>query len=225
MPATLLVSISSIFTDTRVPADQLIRELEAMGVPVSLLIAPHIDGNWHLAKDRDTRRFFDKKLAAGHAFVLNGFDQPVQGRRAEFATLPAHEARLRLAGATKQMRKLGFTTTAFAPPRWRLSEGTLEVLPEFGFTRAMSTWGIHIFDTDSLVQARNLSVGEGYGASSWWRLAIRRAVERTARRGGVVRLSVSARNLAKRRVARDVAAMAEAALELGARPATYLEEF
>lgn len=60
MPATLLVSISSIFTDTRVPADQLIRELEAMGVPVSLLIAPHIDGNWHLAKDRDTRRFLTR---------------------------------------------------------------------------------------------------------------------------------------------------------------------
>lgn len=221
--ATLLVSISSVFTETRTPAAQFMREMEVWGVPVSLLIAPHIDGNWHLAKDADTRRFFERKIAAGDAFVLNGFDQAVQGRRAEFATLPAHGARLRLTGAVAQMERLGFSTPIFAPPRWRLSEGTLAVLPELGFTRALSTKGIHILNTNTLVQARNLSVGEGYGASRWWRSTITRSVERTARRGGVIRLSVSARNLVKTKVAKDVAAAVAVALELGAKPSTYVE--
>ena len=66
-------------------------------------------------------------------------------------------------------------------------------------------------------------MGEGYGASRWWRSAITHAVERTARRGGVIRLSVSARNLVKQKVAKDVAAAVSVALELGANPKTYVE--
>ena len=66
-------------------------------------------------------------------------------------------------------------------------------------------------------------MGEGYGASRWWRSTITRSVERTARRGGVIRLSVSARNLVKTKVAKDVAAAVAVALELGAKPSTYVE--
>ncbi|WP_083985589.1 DUF2334 domain-containing protein [Corynebacterium testudinoris] len=133
MRGRLLVSISSIFSDTRAAVDSLVGELDREGIPVSLLIAPHIDGNWHLAKDPDTRAWLGEQQASGRCLILNGFDQAVQGRRSEFASLAAHEARLRLAGATRQMDKLGFSTSIFAPPRWRLSPGTLEVAPSFGF--------------------------------------------------------------------------------------------
>ena len=53
MNGHLLVSISSIFDDTRKQASRLLSILDREEIPVSLLIAPHIDGNWHLAKDKD----------------------------------------------------------------------------------------------------------------------------------------------------------------------------
>ena len=129
MNGHLLVSISSIFDDTRKQASRLLSILDREEIPVSLLIAPHIDGNWHLAKDKDTKSWLRDQADAGRILILNGFDRSVQGRRAEFANLDSHEAKLRLAGATRQMAKIGFEPTIFAPPRWRMSPGTLGVLP------------------------------------------------------------------------------------------------
>ena len=121
MPGHLLVSISSIFSGTRANAARLMKNLDAEGIPVSLLVAPHIDGNWHLAKDSKTKGWLEEQQEAGRLLILNGFDQPVQGRRAEFANLDPHEANLRLKGATRQMKKIGFTPDIFAPPRWRMT--------------------------------------------------------------------------------------------------------
>src|SRR5699024_3022295 len=121
MQGHLLVSVSSIFDDTRKSAAGLISELDKEGVPVSLLVAPHIDGNWHLAKDPTTKQWLQEQQESGRLLILNGFDQAVQGRRAEFANLDAHEANLRLKGATRQMSTLGFEFKIFAPPRWRMS--------------------------------------------------------------------------------------------------------
>lgn len=134
MHGHLLVSISSIFDDTRKQASNLIKELDREEIPVSLLVAPHIDGNWHLAKDEKTLGWLKEQEEMGRVLILNGFDQAVQGRRAEFANLDSHEANLRLKGATRQMAKLGFEPTIFAPPRWRMSPGTLEVLPNLDLT-------------------------------------------------------------------------------------------
>ena len=221
MHGHLLVSISSIFDDTRSQASGLLASFDKADIPVSLLVAPHIDGNWHLAKDASTRAWLREEAESGRVLILNGFDQAVQGRRAEFANLDAHEARLRLKGATRQMAKIGFEPTIFAPPRWRMSDGTLEVLPEFDFSVAASTRGIYSLDTGGFARARNLSVGEGYGAAKWWRRNIIRAAERSAERGNTVRLSISGRNLDDRKVVADFLKAAERAAAAGARPADY----
>lgn len=221
MHGHLLVSISSIFNDTRSQASDLLKQFDKADVPVSLLVAPHIDGNWHLAKDAATQSWLREQAESGRVLILNGFDQAVQGRRAEFANLDAHEARLRLKGATRQMAKIGFEPTIFAPPRWRMSEGTLEVLPEFDFDFAASTRGIHDLRTGELHQARNLSFGEGFGSAKWWRRNIIRAAERSAERGNTVRLSISGRNLDDRKVVSDFLKAAERAIEAGASPADY----
>ena len=55
MHGHLLVSISSIFDDTRRQAADLLEQFDKADIPVSLLVAPHIDGNWHLAKDSATQ--------------------------------------------------------------------------------------------------------------------------------------------------------------------------
>ena len=221
MHGHLLVSVSSIFDDTRKQAARLLASFDKVGIPVSLLVAPHIDGNWHLAKDASTRAWLNDEAESGRVLILNGFDQAVQGRRAEFANLDAHEARLRLKGATRQMAKIGFAPAIFAPPRWRMSEGTLKVLPEFDFDFAASTRGVHDLRSGELHQARNLSFGEGFGSAKWWRRNIIRAAERSAQRGNTVRLSISGRNLDDHKVVADFIKAAERAAAAGARPADY----
>lgn len=223
MPGRLLVSISSIFDATLDNVTSLVRELDREEIPVSLLVAPHIDKKWHLAKDKSTRSWLHEQMAAGRGLILNGFDQPVQGRRAEFATLEEHEARLRLKGATRQMEKLGFELDTFAPPRWRMSEGTLVALSQFDFRLAASERGIHFLRSGDIEYARNLSVGEGYGAAGWWRRNVINAAVRSAKRGNTVRLSVSGRNLDSKKVRNDfVQAAVEAASE-GLKPMSYRE--
>ncbi|APT91948.1 deacetylase [Corynebacterium phocae] len=225
MRGLLLVSVSSIFAGTREGAARLVAELDSRGVPVSLLVAPHIDGSWHLAKDPGTMAWLREQQDSGRALILNGFDQAAQGRRAEFANLPPHEAKLRLAGATRQMAQLGFVTGIFAPPRWRMSPGALEVLPEFDFRLAASTNGIHQLDSGRLHQTRNLSYGEGFGSAKWWRRNIIKAAGRSAQRGNTVRLSVSARTLHEDKVMRDFLKAVDSAAGAGARPADYTAFF
>lgn len=220
MSGRLLVSVSSIFSETLDGVRTLVDNLDHAGIPVSLLVAPHIDAKWHLAKDTTTRTWLEEQMGT-RAVLLNGFDQAVQGRRAEFATLPEHEARLRLKGATRQMESLGFAFDMFAPPRWQMSEGTLAVLPDFGFGLAASTAGIHQLRTGEFTQCRNLSLGEGFGAAKWWRRNIMKAAVRGAERGNTIRLSVSGRELGEKKVCRDFVAAARAAVSAGSVPADY----
>lgn len=220
MPGRLLVSVSSIFDETLGGVRSLVDELDRRDIPVSLLVAPHIDKRWHLAKDKQTRSWLRAQLGE-RALLLNGFDQPVQGRRAEFATLGEHEVRLRLKGATRQMESLGFDLRMFAPPRWQLSRGTLDVLPDFDFDIAVSNKGIHHLRTGGFTQCRNLSVGEGYGAAKWWRRNIITAAQRGAERGNTIRLSVSGRELDQKKVRRDFLNAADAAVGAGAQPDDY----
>ncbi|BAU96937.1 deacetylase [Corynebacterium suranareeae] len=221
MSGRLLVSVSSIFDQTRPAANRLISNLRADGIMVSLLVAPRIDGEWRLAKDKDTLTWLEKQRERGHELILNGFDQAVQGRRSEFATLEKHEARLRLTGAIRQMQKIGMDSDIFAPPRWRMSEGTFAVLPEFSFKAAASTKGLHNLENGEFLGCRNLSVGEGFGAAKWWRKNVMKAVTRGAEKGNTVRLSASARNLTNPKVAADFREAALAAVDLGAQVETY----
>lgn len=223
MTGSLLVSMSSILDKTRDAADATLEKLTAEGVPVALLIAPHIDGNWHLSKDKETLAWIKEKISKDSVLILNGFDQAVQGRRAEFASLESYEARLRLLGATRHMAALGLETDMFAPPRWRLSPGTLEVASEFGFQLVGSTKGIYHASEEGWVLSpgRNLSVGEGFGAPGWWRRSIIQAARRGAEKGNTVRLSASARNLREKKVREDFIRAVLAARDAGAQPDTH----
>ena len=49
MPGRVLVSISSIFDATLEDVASMVRDLDREGMPVSLLVAPHIDKKWHLS--------------------------------------------------------------------------------------------------------------------------------------------------------------------------------
>ncbi len=167
-------------------------------MPVSLLVAPRLKGGYRLDADEPTVEWLRQRRTAGDAVVLHGYDEAAtKKRRGEFATLPAHEANLRLMGADRVLEHLGLRTRLFAAPGWTVSQGAVTALPRNGFRLVAGIGGDHRPDAPD--------DGPVAGARHRRRLPHRAVVvshpgaaaERTARRAGTVRLAVSAKQLRK----------------------------
>ena len=132
----------------------------------------------------------------GDAIVLHGFDEAAtKKRRGEFATLPAHEANLRLMAADRVMEHVGLRTRLFAAPGWTVSPGTVTALPRNGFRMLAALTEITDLVRHTTVRARVLGIGEGFLSEPWWCRTLVLSAERTARRDGIVRVAVAARHL------------------------------
>ncbi|WP_298088246.1 polysaccharide deacetylase family protein [uncultured Corynebacterium sp.] len=217
----LVVSVSGIRDDRLLDAARFTAALENRGISPSLLIAPHLGADWSLREAPAVLDWVRRRRDEGMELLLAGFDQSERGRRGEFATLDAHEAGLRLTAATRQMEALGLSTDMFAPPRWLLSPGTLEVLPDHGFRIAADLHGVHDLVTGATDPTRVLALGEGFGAARWWRRAVRNSVNRALAENRPMRLSVSAARLRDEKVRRDILKIVDLAVAAGARPAGY----
>lgn len=220
--AELIVSISGIRDRTLSDVDEFCEELDARGVPVSLLVAPRLKGGYRLERDPATLFWLAERRAAGDAIVLHGYDEAATSkRRSEFATLPAHEANLRLMGADRVMEHLGLRTRLFAAPGWTVSDGTMSALPRNGFRMLAGLSGVTDLVRDTTTAARVLGIGAGFLTETWWCRTLVLSAERGARRGGTLRLAVSARQLCHtgpRQAAFDVI---DLALLHGCVPETY----
>jgi len=167
-------------------------------VPVSLLVAPRLKGGYRLDRDPSTVEWLAGRRSAGDAILLNGYDDAAtKQRRGEFATLPAHEANLRLMAADRVLEHLGLRTRLFAPPRWTVSPGTITALPHNGFRLLADLHGITDLVRKTTVRARVLGIGEGFLAEPWWCRMLVLSAERVARRDGIMRVAVAARHLRK----------------------------
>ncbi|MGW0159603.1 DUF2334 domain-containing protein [Mycobacterium sp. NPDC003323] len=198
MTAELIVSISGIRDRTLSDVDAFCEDLDARGIPVSLLVAPRLKGDYRLERDPRTVGWLAERRAAGDAVVLHGFDEAAtKQRRSEFATLQAHEANLRLMGADRVMEHLGLRTRLFATPGWTVSEGTVRALPRNGFRLLIGMSAVTDLVRDSTERSRVLGIGAGFLTEQWWCRTLVLSAERTARRGGDVRLAISARQLGK----------------------------
>ena len=103
-------------------------------MPASLLVAPRLKGGYRLDHDAPTVEWLPTGANRGDAIVLHGYDEAAtKKRRGEFATLPAHEANLRLMAADRVLEHLGLRTRLFAAPGWTVSQGTVTALPRNGF--------------------------------------------------------------------------------------------
>ena len=194
--AELIVSISGIRDRTLADVDTFCEELDTRGVPVSLLVAPRLKGDYRLERDPATLFWLAERRAAGDALVLHGYDEAAtKKRRSEFATLQAHEANLRLMGADRVMEHLGLRTRLFAAPGWTVSEGTEMALPRNGFRLLAGLSGVTDLVRGTTAPGRVLGIGAGFLTENWWCRTLVLSAERTARRGGTVRLAVSARQL------------------------------
>jgi predicted deacetylase len=191
-----MVSISGINERTLPAVADFCAQLDARGVPASLLVAPRLKGGYRLDRDPGTVNWLTARRAGGDAIVLHGYDEAAtKKRRGEFATLPAHEANLRLMGADRVLESLGLRTRLFAAPGWTVSQGTVTALPNNGFRLLAGLTGITDLVRNTTMRARVLGIGEGFLTEPWWCRTLVLSAERTARRSGVVRVAVSGRQL------------------------------
>ena len=196
MAGQLIVSISGISDRTLADVDMFCSQLDGRGVPVSFLAAPRLKGGYRLDRDTPTVEWLAGRRDAGDAVVLHGFDEAAtKKRRGEFATLPAHEANLRLMAADRVLEHLGLRTRLFAAPGWTVSQGTVSALPRNGFRLLAGLSGIVDLVRHTTVRARVLGIGEGFLTEPWWCRTLVLSAERTARREGIVRVAVAARHL------------------------------
>lgn len=238
--ARLIVSLSGLSADS---PESLRRsaaftaELDARGVAASQLLRPRGTAG-ALEPGSPLVRWMLERREAGDAIVLHGYDHAPDptavrklARRAEFASLPRHEAGLRLTAARRVLTAIGLRTDLFVPPRWLASEGTAEALTEQGFAMLADENGVRRLGEGSFERSRVLgfrvsgerrSVADDQKAAESWRCRVLETeVVRTARRGGLVRINVRSKDL-KRTPRRDaVLAAVDTALGLGAEPLTY----
>ncbi|WP_067841955.1 DUF2334 domain-containing protein [Nocardia lijiangensis] len=196
MNAELIVSVSGIRDTTRDAAIEFAAEMDRRAVRLSLLVAPRLKGKYRLVDDPATQAWLRGRRARGDAIVLHGYDQAAtKRRRAEFSTLPKHEAKLRLTAADRVLEQVELRTRLFAAPRWDASAGAIAALPETGFRVALGLTSILDLERNAAQKARVYGIGEGFRAEPWWCRALVMGAARTARRGGVLRLAVSAAQL------------------------------
>jgi predicted deacetylase len=218
----LIVSVSGICERTLDDVTEFCERMNARAVPVSLLVAPRLKGGYRLDRDPATVEWLAGRRSAGDAILLNGYDDAAtKKRRGEFATLPAHEANLRLMAADRVLEHLGLRTRLFAPPRWTVSPGTINALPHNGFRLLADLHGITDLVRHTTVRARVLGIGEGFLAEPWWCRMLVLSAERVARRDGIVRVAVAASHLRKPGPLQAMLDAVDLALLQGCEPTVY----
>jgi uncharacterized protein len=218
----LIVSISGISERTLADVAAFCTELDSRSVPASLLVAPRLKGGYRLDGDAATVAWLTRRRTGGDAVVLHGYDEAAtKKRRGEFAALPAHEANLRLMGADRVLEHLGLRTRLFAAPGWTVSPGTVTALPRNGFRLLAELGGVTDLVRRTTQRARVVGVGEGFLTEPWWCRTVVLAAERTARRGGVVRIAVSAKQLGRPGPRQTMLDAVDLSLLHGCRPEVY----
>jgi predicted deacetylase len=216
------VSVSGIRDRTSADVADFCASLDERHVPVSLLVAPRLAGGYRLTEDRTAADWLRSRREHGDAIVLHGFDAAATKKRLpEFSTLPAHEANLRLKGADRVLEHIGLRTRLFAPPGWLASAGTVDALPRNGFRLLATMNGITDLVRHTTGRARVIGIGAGFLTEPWWCRTLVSSAERIARRGGTVRVAVSAKQLTRPGPRQAMMDAIDLALMHGATPAVY----
>jgi hypothetical protein len=239
LASKLLVSLSGLDSTTLRDCARFADELDTRRVPASWLLRPRPrTGRW--LADAPEIGWLRARLEGSDALVMHGYDHattangsgwpalpsqlPWVGRRGEFASLPGHEASLRLIAALRAFDELGLRSDVFAPPRWLVSDGTLGELRRRGFRVCADGSRVRLLHRtgDVVLRGRLLSVGDHDSAETLRCRGLVVTAARTARRGQLVRIAVDAADLGTRPVTRRAVLDAiDAALDAGALPTTY----
>ncbi|KOV75590.1 hypothetical protein ADL03_44595 [Nocardia sp. NRRL S-836] len=179
--------------------------LEPRRVPLSLLVVPRELGR--------AQEWVRQRAALGDAVVLHGLGQ----RR-----LPAYEAGLLLTGARVQLEALGLAADTFAPRRCVASPGTLMALAKHRFTRCADAHAVRDVGTGLAILGRLHALTERTSFGELRSRALVYAAARSARRGGLTRITVDARDLHRPGARQAVLDAVDIALAHDAAPTTYV---
>lgn len=216
------MSISGIRNSTVDAVDSFCSELDARAVPASFLLAPRLPGDYRLSDDSATTQWLRSRRDRGDAIVLHGYDATAARKgRPEFASLPAHEARLRLIAADRMLEHAGLRTRLFAPPGWLASPGTTDALVHNGFRLLAGFSGVTDLVRQTTARAWVIGTGAGFLREPWWCRTLVVSAERAARRGGDIRIAVCARQLTSSGPRQAVLDAIDLALMHGAAPQVY----
>lgn len=222
MTGRLIVSVSGVRDNTAEGIADFSALLRKRNVPISYLVAPRLSGGYRLLADASTAEWLRMRRNLGDAILLHGFDVSAsKKRKREFAVLPSHEANLRLMAADRTLEQLGLRTRLFAPPGWTASPGTISALPDNGFRLLAEMGSISDLVRKNAERARVLGIGAGFLHEAWWCRMLVQSSERVARRGGVVRLAVSARQLSRSGPRQAMLDAIDLSLMHGAKPTVY----
>lgn len=97
----------------------------------------------------------------------------------------------------------------------------MTALPRNGFRLLAGLSGITDLVRDATVRTRVLGIGAGFLTEPWWCRTLVLSADRTARRGGIVRLAVSARQLRKPGPRQALLDAVDLALMHGSVPTVY----
>lgn len=218
----LIVSISDIRNSTVDAVGSLCADLDARAVPVSFLLAPRLAGGYRLSDDSVTVQWLRSRRDRGDAIVLHGYDAAAaKRRRPEFASLRAHEARLRLLAADRVLEHAGLRTRLFAPPGWLASPGTELALAHNGFRLLAAFSGVTDLVRQTTTRAWVIGSGAGFLREPWWCRTLVLSAERAARRGTDIRIAVAARQLTSSGPRQAILDAIDLALMHGAAPQVY----
>ena len=103
--------------------------------------------------------------------------------------------------ADRALEHIGVRTRLFAPPGWLASAGTVDALSRNGFRLLAGLSGMTDLVRRTTVRARVIGIGAGFLTEPWWCRTLVLSAERIARRGGIVRIAVSAKQLSGVRTA------------------------
>jgi predicted deacetylase len=203
MPSRLVVSLSGVDRTNLDRCARFADELHANGVPVSILARSEVLSG--------TATWLAERAGKGDCPVLHGFPGS--------ATLPGHEAGLRLIALSAQLEELGLRLSCFATRS--APHSTREALRRFGFRVCADVGAVHDLPGEVSYHGRLLELGRGGRGEQWRRTAAALAIGRAMRRpDALVRLAVDVADLARTGVPGLVRAMVGLAQQQGAEPIT-----
>lgn len=162
----LLVSIHDIAPASAVATERWLADLDARGVPATLLVIP---GPWRgsrLSQNPELVAELHDAASRGHELALHGWAhragrQGTPWRRAaaqliargaaEFAALDVAEATRRLTAGLAELATLGVEPAGFHPPGWLASPGAYQALRRVGLRYTTS----HLFIHDLITERRH----------------------------------------------------------------------
>lgn len=240
--APLLVSIHDVAPGTASQTLRWLAELDARGIPATLLLVP---GPWRGPALSTDPRLIDAVLEAesrGHELALHGFyhmsthsSGPLWRRgvarvmargAAEFAMLSQGEARARIEAGLDELESVGVQPIGFHPPGWLVSPGAVDALRLSGLRYYSTHLGVHTFGcTGSIGELRlaapALSHRPGGTGEQLGVRVMTQGAQYLARNGRAFRVALHPDDLSRAGLREATLRAIDEAVQMGARPTTY----